>query len=109
MIWALIVYGCQYDQGSDSLEFNLSGFDYDVEKVVVPMREVSKARGEELFVNVIFVGKSGFTSQPDMSAYAEQVLAVYNHMQAQFGFFPDAWEIVLEPSYVSPGWASKTY
>ena len=91
-------------KGKESLEFNLSGLDPDIENVVLPMKKLAEARGEGLFVNVNFVGPSGFTSQPDMSAYAEQVLLTYNHLHDRFGFYPDAWEIALEPDVVSPGW-----
>ena len=91
-------------KGKDSLEFNLSGLDFDIEKVVLPMQKLVEARGEKLFVNINFTGPSGFTSQPDMSAYAEQVLHTYQHLHDQYGFYPDAWEIALEPDVVSPGW-----
>ena len=93
-------------KGKDSLEFNLSGLDYDIENVVLPMKKLAAARGEDLFVNVNFVGPSGFTSQSDMSAYAEQVLLAYNHLHDRYGFYPDAWEIALEPNVVSPGWGA---
>jgi hypothetical protein len=93
--------------GSNSVKFDISGFDNDIEKVVIPMMKLSDARGENLFVNVNFLGASGFTSQPDMSAYAEQVLEVYNHMQAKYGFYPSAWEVALEPRVVTPDWRAQ--
>ncbi len=93
--------------GGDSLKFNLSGLDFDIENVVLPMRQLVQAKGEHLFVNINFLGPSGFTSQPDMSAYAEQVLETYNHIKEKYGFYPDAWEIALEPGVVSPGWGGR--
>jgi hypothetical protein len=42
-----------------------------------------------------------------MSAYAEQVLETYNHIKDKYGFYPDAWEIALEPGVVSPGWGAQ--
>jgi hypothetical protein len=90
--------------GANSLTLNKTALDYEIENVVLPMREMALANNEELFINVNFVGQSDFTAEPNMSAYAEQVLEVYEHMMKQYGFVPDGWEIALEPGLVSPGW-----
>lgn len=91
---------------SSSLTFNLTKFDYKMDNIVVPMRQRLMAKGEHLFVNVNFSGDSGFTQQPDMSAYAQQVLKTYQHMQSKYGFIPDAWEVALEPGPVSANWTA---
>lgn len=91
---------------STSLKFDLTTFDYRVDNIVIPLRQRLMAKGEHLFVNVNFVGDSGFTQQPDMSAYAQQVLKTYQHMQSKYGFNPDAWEVALEPGSVSANWTA---
>ena len=90
-----------------SLQFNLTQFDFKMDNVVVPMRQLLAAKGESLFINVNFVGKSGFPNQSDMSAYAQQVLLTFQHMQSKYHFLPDAWEVALEPGWVSPDWGGK--
>jgi hypothetical protein len=91
---------------STSLAFNLTQFDNKMDNIVVPMRQRLMAKGEHLFINVNFSGDSGFTQQPDMSAYAQQVLLTYQHMQSKYGFLPDSWEVVLEPGPVSANWTA---
>jgi hypothetical protein len=87
-----------------SISFNMTAFDRWMRDVVIPIRSRLLARGETLFVNVNFARKSGFPSQPDMSAYAQEVLKTYQYMDSNYGFIPDGWEVVLEPGLVSPGW-----
>jgi hypothetical protein len=89
---------------STSLTFDLTRLDYRIEKVVIPIRQRLIAKGESLFINVNLGGRSAFPNQPDMSAYAKQVLVTYRHMQSKYGFIPDGWEVVLEPGVVSPNW-----
>jgi hypothetical protein len=91
---------------STSLTFDLTKLDYRMDNVVIPMRQRLMAKGESLFINVNFGNPSGFPNQSDMSAYAQQVLVTYQHLQSKYGFVPDAWEVVLEPGLVSPNWTA---
>ena len=75
-----------------------------MDRVVIPYRQKMQALGKKLWLNFIFVGKSGFISQPDMQVYANEVLRTYQFVQSNYGILPDSWEIVLEPGYVSPSW-----
>lgn len=90
------------------LSLDLSGFQFSelddtVNKVVLPMRDRLSARGERLFVNLCYVAVTGqITSglayhHDDPDEYAEFVLAVYTHLDQEFGLTPDAFEIILEP------------
>ncbi len=90
---------------SDGLTFNMTLLDSTVNQLVLPMRQLLAGRGEKLFVNVCFVGASKLHSDP--TRYAQQVLATYNHMKSTFGFVPDAWEVALEPTVVSPNWTPQ--
>ncbi len=87
-----------------STTFDLGALDQEMKLVVLPLRQRLAAQGEHLWVNVTFANPSGFPAQPDMSAYAQQVLLTYQHLQQTYGFLPDSWEIVLEPGAVSPNW-----
>ncbi len=77
----------------------LDGF---INAVVIPMRAALAARGERLYVNLIYqanVGSSPAASfvhtQP--AEYAEFAVAVFQHIETTFGFVPDSYELILEP------------
>ncbi|HEX5416639.1 MAG TPA: glycoside hydrolase family 30 beta sandwich domain-containing protein [Chloroflexota bacterium] len=89
-----------------STTFDLNRFDQTMNLVTVPLRQRLAAHGENLWVDVVFVGASGFPAQPDQSAYAQQVLATYQHTRKTYGFVPDSWEILLEPGVVTKNWTS---
>ncbi len=85
--------------------FNLQELDQTIESLVLPLRQRLQARGERLLVNICYVNKpqaGGLASNPQQ--YAQQVLRVYQHLQSQYGFVPDAWEIGLEPNVF--GWGA---
>ena len=83
--------------------FHFTDLDQTIEAVVIPMKERLEARGEKLYVNLTYVA---FTHNmtpgyryihADPEEYAEFVFATYLHMQREYGFVPDAWEVILEP------------
>jgi len=87
---------------SDGKTFDLADLDSRVNQIILPIRQHLSNRGEELFLNVCFVGDS--TLATDVNRYAQQVLATYQHLKSAFGFIPDGWEIALEPGFVTDGW-----
>ena len=89
--------------GANALTINKTALDYEIESVVLPMRKLAQAKNEELFVNVNFVGPSGFTAEPNMAAYAEQVLAIYEHLMNKYGFVPDAWKLLSNQGWLVLG------
>jgi hypothetical protein len=102
------------NDNNDSNVINAAGYQYSqlgdtIEKVVLPLQERMKARGEHLFVNICYVaftrqnGKGAAYIHKDPAEYAEFVLATYLHMQNRYRFVPDAWEVLLEPDNV-PEW-----
>lgn len=91
----------------DPAGFHFSELDQTVEKIVLPLRNRAQASGEPLYINLNYVA---FTSQITQGGayhhaaateYAEFILAAFQHLDQQFGFVPDAVEILLEPDNVS--------
>ncbi len=83
--------------------FQFSRIDSYVERVVLPVQRRLEARGETLFVNLLYdsfmnqcpSGTEYPHANPD--EYAEFVLAVSLHLRQKYGLVPDAWELILEP------------
>lgn len=93
--------------------FQFSAMDTVVKSVILPMRQRLQARGERLYLNLNYVA---FIRQcpagtpyvhDDPAEYAEMVLAAFLHFRRQYGFVPDAVEIILEPDNVSPPWTGS--
>lgn len=93
------------NDNSDPQVINPAGFhfgevDSQVEKVILPMKQRLEARGEKLFVNLMYVGFIGKCNttyvHADPAEYAEFILATFLHLRDSYGWVPDALEIVLE-------------
>jgi glucosylceramidase len=69
----------------------------------VEFKRLVEARGDRFWLNVTVVGNRG-SLEPEY--YAQQVLAIYQHMQHTYGFLPDSWEVALEPGMFK--WDSAT-
>jgi hypothetical protein len=98
------------DDDPDHIEW--SGFHFDemdtaIVRLVDPLREKLAARGVTLWVNlnyVAFTGQNGPGTEyihDDPAEYAEFVLATFLHLQQNFGWVPDSWEVILEPDNVA--------
>ena len=80
-----------------------SHLDYQVEKMVLPIKERVEANGENLFINLNYVdfGQTDFkgdishAQQP--AEYAELIHAAFVHLRDKYGIVPDALEVILEP------------
>jgi O-glycosyl hydrolase len=87
--------------------FYFGELDYLIDRVALPMKQLLEARGEALYVNLLYVaftGQNGPGTQyihnnPD--EYAEFMLVTFNHLQERYGWVPDALEIILEPDNVA--------
>jgi hypothetical protein len=83
--------------------FHFSKLDNTIDTVVLPLKQRLEAQGESLFINLNLVdfntyqGSSNVDYENAPEEYAELVLATYQHLQAKYGWVPDAWEVVLEP------------
>jgi len=89
--------------------FNWSRLDLEMDAVVIPMRQRLAAQNESLYVSICYVdfGSSSFEHKNNPAEYGEFVLAVYQHIQARYGFAPDAWEVILEPDTTTAAWTAS--
>ncbi len=81
-----------------------SMLDYQVEKMLLPIKQLVEANGEKLFINLCYVdfkGRGG--SQGSLShalaadEYAELIAASFDRLSSKYGIVPDALEVILEP------------
>jgi hypothetical protein len=97
------------NDNENSSSINASGFqwsflDEEVDLIVNPMRQRLMARGERLYVNLNYVSFGGPTFHTtNADEYAELMLATFQHLQARYGWVPDAIEVILEPDN-GTGW-----
>jgi hypothetical protein len=87
--------------------FHFSELDWTIENILLPIRERVQANGERLYVNLNYVdfGMSGFEHKDRPEEYAEFMSAAFHHMQQDYGFVPDAIEVILEPENPGPSWS----
>lgn len=93
--------------------FHFTELDHVIQTTVLPLRALAAANGESFYVNLNYVAftfqitQGGSYHHADAAEYAEFILAAFLHMDAQFGFVPDAVEVLLEPDNVSE-WSGTT-
>jgi len=86
---------------SDGIQF--SSLDYQVEKIVLPIKRRLEAKGEKLFVNLNYVDfsqtelKGNLSHARNPAEYAELIHAAFVHLKSKYSLVPDALEIILEP------------
>jgi uncharacterized protein (TIGR03437 family) len=92
------------NDNNDPQVINPDGFkffelDFNIENVVIPLRQRLAARGEKLYLNLNYVdfADTAFEHRNAPEEYAEFILATFLHMRDKFGFTPDAVEVALEP------------
>ena len=92
------------NDNNDPQVINPNGFkfyelDFNIENVVIPIRQRLAARGEKLYLNLNYVdfAASAFEHKTAPQEYAEFILATFLHMRDKYGFTPDALELILEP------------
>jgi hypothetical protein len=89
--------------------FKFSSLDYDIDNVVLPLRQRLAAQGESLYVNLNVVafdpgqGNSNVDFRSSPAEYGEFVLAAFLHIQSKYGWVPDAVEVILEPDMADWG------
>ncbi len=92
------------NDNSDPNTINPNGFkwayiNWQMDKVVVPMKAKVQARGEPFFFQISYIHFSTANQlHVDSPAeYGELVLATWNHINERYGFVPDGLEVFLEP------------
>ena len=92
--------------------FQFSALDYQVENIVLPLKQRIEANGERLFVNLNYVdfgqnSEKGTVSHAlNPEEYAELIVAAFVHLKDKYSLVPDALEIVLEPDHTDE-WRGK--
>lgn len=80
--------------------FQFDWFDYNIDQVVLPLRDRLAARGERLYLSLTYVDffrSTPFEQMRNPEEYAELLWLTFDHMQRRYGFVPDAVEVLLEP------------
>ncbi|MGQ0538912.1 MAG: glycoside hydrolase family 30 beta sandwich domain-containing protein, partial [Gemmatimonadaceae bacterium] len=76
-----------------------SFLDFMIEQLVIPLRQRLRARGDDLWFHIGYVGaNTGLLHRDNPEEYAELALAAFQHMQQKFGFVPRSLELVNEPN-----------
>jgi hypothetical protein len=88
--------------------FHFSLLDYEIDRLILPLRQRTAARGESFYVAVQYVdfGESSFEHYDSPLEYAEFMLALFQHMRSKYGFVPDGIDIINEPNDVR-GWSGE--
>jgi hypothetical protein len=92
------------NDNNDPRNANLAGFqfselDHKEEVILKGMRALLNARGERLFVNLVYVdfAPSAWEQASDPDEFAELINTTFIHLRDTFGWVPDAFELNLEP------------
>jgi O-glycosyl hydrolase len=109
--WRSVRYSTVNDNDDpDAIDWNgfhFSELDDVIEQIVIPFKQRVEANGDHLYINLNYVA---FTSQigpgllyhhDDPEEYTEFILAALLHLRNQYGWSPDAVEVILEPDNVS--------
>ncbi len=108
---------CAYNVINDNNDPNVvnpNGFhflilDWQIDHLVLPMKQRVEARGEKLYVLLTYVDfePSAFKHYQNPEEYAELMQVVFEHMRTKYGFVPDGINVMNEPDQV-PGWDATT-
>lgn len=83
---------------ADPAGFQWSYLDAAVEDIVLPMRRRLQARGDDLWINLIYVGARTAPVHADPEEYAEFVVAAFTHLRDRYDLVPQSFEILNEPN-----------
>ena len=106
---------CAYNSVNDNNNpalINPNGFhfpvlDWQIDHLLLPLKERVEARGEKLYVLLRYVDfrPSSFEHYQNPDEYAELMQAVFDHINAKYGFIPDGVDAMNEPDQVA-GWGA---
>jgi hypothetical protein len=103
--WRTVRYAPENDNADPNVAnaagFKWSKIDYDIDHIVLPMRQRLAARGEQLYFELLYVdfstGSEPFLQMRDADEYAEFIVEAFKHIKQKYGFAPDGLELLLEP------------
>lgn len=87
--------------------FHFTELDQAIRTMILPLRAPAAEKEQPLYINLNYVAFTGQITQggaydhANADEYAEFILAAFQNMDHEFGFVPDAVEILLEPDNVS--------
>ncbi len=107
--WRENRYANVNDNADTTIHFNgfhFTELDHQMERVILPFKNLLEARGISPYINLCYVAftgqiKNGIYIHHLPEEYAEFVLAVHLHLKSKYNFSPDAWEVLLEPDNVA--------
>jgi hypothetical protein len=79
--------------------FQWAFLDHTVEEVVLPWRQRLVARGDDLWINLTYIGARNAVLHRDQpEEYAELVVETFRHLRDRYGLVPNSFEVVNEPN-----------
>ena len=78
--------------------FQWSFLDHLVETQLLPMKQRLQARGDDLWVNVVYVGGRNPIHAGAPAEYAELVEQAFLHLRDKYGIVPQSLEVINEPN-----------
>lgn len=78
--------------------FQWSFLDHLVETQVLPMKERLQARGDDLWINVVYVGGRNPVHLGAPAEYSELVEQAFLHLRDKYGIIPQSFEVINEPN-----------
>lgn len=78
--------------------FQWSFLDHLVETQVLPMKERLQARGDDLWINLVYVGGRNPVHVGAPAEYAELVEQAFLHLRDKYGIVPQSFEVINEPN-----------
>jgi len=97
------------NDNDDPFDANPAGFQmnqtkYNIEKIVIPFKNMLEAKGDNFYHNLVFVNfanshlnPSDFNHSNDPEEYAEYINYVWKFLDNEYGFTPNGIEVILEP------------
>lgn len=85
---------------SDYSGFQFTGFQDNLDNLIIPFKNQVEANGEDFYFNLCFVdfqNQSNFHHTSDPEEYAEFMAAAWHFMDSEYHFTPDGLEVILEP------------
>jgi len=96
-------WGNPVNDNADPNTINAAGYQWSeldswIAAVVTPMRALAQSNGERIYINLCYTDFTlvGHFLKTTPAEYAELVLASFEYIDANYGWVPDAVELVLE-------------
>jgi len=101
-------WGIPVNDNADPNTINVAGYQFTelddwIVECVNPMRVLATSNGERIYVNLCYTDftLNNHFLKTTPAEYAELVLASFNHINTNYGWVPDAVELVLESDLAS--------